>query len=356
MPQPPRPVRAAAATAHPRLPAPLHRGDDQRARRPVPLRRADLARAPAHRLRARPRDGADDRRDPSRGLHARRRRVQRPLLAAHADAALERDPAVLVGVLSALVITGRAELWHLYVLAATFGIVDAFFYPALNTIVPMLVPERQLAPANALVQSAQQVMGLIGPALAGALVAIVQTGPAFVIDAASFAVAAVAIACSSGGRRQATPTTREPSVLRTIADGRAGRVGRSRGPLDRAADRRHQLRDHRTDERRPRDPGRHALRRRPGGLRPPLLGLRRRRGRRRHRRGVDPAPPEVSGRSRLGSTPLRSASGWPGSASRRRSPVALAIHRRHGRARRLHQRPGHRLAPGTDRPMTGAAA
>ncbi len=127
--------------------------------------------------------------------------------------------AVLVGVLSALVITGRAELWHLYVLAASFGIVDAFFYPAMNTIVPMLVPERQLAPANALVQGSQQVMGLIGPAMAGALVAIVQTGPAFAIDAASFAVAAMAIALISGGRRHSDPATRESSVLRGIAAG-----------------------------------------------------------------------------------------------------------------------------------------
>ena len=128
--------------------------------------------------------------------------------------------AVVVGVLAALVVSGQAELWHLYVLAAIFGIVDAFFYPALNTIVPMLVPERQLAPANALVQSAQQVMGLIGPALAGAMVAIVQTGPAFVIDAASFAVAAVALFLIRGGRRPATSSeTRAPSVLSTIADG-----------------------------------------------------------------------------------------------------------------------------------------
>ena len=54
--------------------------------------------------------------------------------------------AVVVGVLAALVLGGRAELWHLYVFAAIFGVVDAFFYPALNTIIPMLVPERQLAP------------------------------------------------------------------------------------------------------------------------------------------------------------------------------------------------------------------
>ncbi len=128
---------------------------------------------------------------------------------------------VVVGVLAALVLSGRAELWHLYVFAGIFGIVDAFFYPALNTIVPMLVPERQLAPANALVQGAQQIMGLIGPALAGAMIALVQTGPAFAIDAASFGIAAVALFLIAGGRRHPEADTGgdRPSVLGTIAGG-----------------------------------------------------------------------------------------------------------------------------------------
>ena len=128
---------------------------------------------------------------------------------------------VVVGVLAVLVLSGRAELWHLYILAGTFGVVDAFFYPALNTIVPMLVPERQLSPANALVQGAQQIMGLIGPALAGAMIAIVQTGPAFAIDAVSFGVAAFALLLITGGRRHADQATDgdRPGVLATIASG-----------------------------------------------------------------------------------------------------------------------------------------
>ena len=128
---------------------------------------------------------------------------------------------VVVGALAMLVLTGRAELWHLYVLAGTFGVVDAFFYPAVNTIVPMLVPERQLAPANALVQGAQQITGLIGPALAGALVALVQTGPAFAIDSVSFGVAALALLLIRGGRRHADPSTPEAraSLLSDIREG-----------------------------------------------------------------------------------------------------------------------------------------
>lgn len=127
---------------------------------------------------------------------------------------------VVVGVVATLVLTGRAELWHLYVLAAIFGIVDAFFYPALNTIIPMLVTGRQLPPANALVQASTQVMGLIGPALAGAFIALLETGPAFAIDAATFGVAALAVFLVRGGRR-AAPSSDEPTpgVLASIGGG-----------------------------------------------------------------------------------------------------------------------------------------
>jgi MFS family permease len=117
--------------------------------------------------------------------------------------------AVVVAVVASLVLTGNAQLWQLYVLAGIFGVVDAFFYPALNTIVPMLVSDRQLSPANALVQVMQQVSGLIGPALAGVLVAAVNTGPAFAIDAASFALATLTLLAVRGGRRAAPPTTGE---------------------------------------------------------------------------------------------------------------------------------------------------
>ena len=126
---------------------------------------------------------------------------------------------VVVGLLAALVLAGRAELWHLYVLAAIFGVVDAFFYPAMSTIIPMLVPGRMLAPANAVIQGSSQIMGLIGPALAGALIAVVGTAPAFVIDATTFVVAALAIALVRGGRRATSTDEERPSVLASIGGG-----------------------------------------------------------------------------------------------------------------------------------------
>ena len=116
---------------------------------------------------------------------------------------------VVVSIIAALVLSGHAQLWQLYILALIFGTVDAFFHPALNTIVPMLVSERLLSPANALVQIMQQLSGLVGPAIAGVVVAAVNTGPAFTFDAASFAVATLTIWLVRGGRR-AAPTIGHP--------------------------------------------------------------------------------------------------------------------------------------------------
>ena len=131
--------------------------------------------------------------------------------------------AVVVGVIAVLVLTNNAELWQLFVLAVIFGIVDAFFHPALNTIVPMLVSERLLPPANGLVQVMQQLSTLIGPAVAGLAIAAISIGSAFVIDSASFVVATACLLLVRGGRRAAPSHEDGPqeSVLSTIGSGLA---------------------------------------------------------------------------------------------------------------------------------------
>ena len=126
----------------------------------------------------------------------------------------------VVALLAILVISGRVELWMLYPFALFFGAVDAFFWPAQGTIVPMLVDEDDLPAANGLTQGSQQLTGLIGPAIAGVFVAAVGTGWAFGLDAATFAVAALALYLIVGGRRPATTGGEaRPGMLSTIATG-----------------------------------------------------------------------------------------------------------------------------------------
>ena len=152
--------------------------------------------------------------------------------------------AAVVALVAFLVLSGNAELWQLYVLAVIFGVVDAFFHPALNTIVPMIVNDRLLPPANALVQIMQQLSGLIGPAVAGLVIAAINTGPAFAIDAASFAVATLCLLFVAAAARGADPGGRpREGVLANIGSGLAA----WREPAVRAIapDRRLQLRLHR---------------------------------------------------------------------------------------------------------------
>ena len=105
---------------------------------------------------------------------------------------LVRAAALLgMGVLS---ITGTIEIWHLVALAALMGIGDAFFGPAFGAIVPDIVSAEHLVQANALQQVVEQAAArLAGPALGGLVVAALGTGPAFLVDAGTFLLSAVAV-------------------------------------------------------------------------------------------------------------------------------------------------------------------
>jgi len=94
--------------------------------------------------------------------------------------------AMAVGLLTALAAAGALHLAHVYLLAAMFGTVDAFYHPSLLAIVPSLVARERLESANALVQGSEQLAMLLGPALAGVVIAAAGLTTAFGIDALTF--------------------------------------------------------------------------------------------------------------------------------------------------------------------------
>jgi MFS family permease len=99
-----------------------------------------------------------------------------------------------IGVLGVLSVTGVIELWHVIALIAFVGLGDAFFNPASTAIVPDLLPEDRLPQANALAGLVRPLMiRLAGPAIGGFVVAGFGAGSAFLVDAASFGVSALAI-------------------------------------------------------------------------------------------------------------------------------------------------------------------
>ncbi len=88
--------------------------------------------------------------------------------------------------LGLLTVSGRVQLWHVYLFALLLGCVAAFDAPARQTFVSDLVAETELSNAVALNSTSFNAARLIGPALAGVLIGGVGTGPVFLINAASF--------------------------------------------------------------------------------------------------------------------------------------------------------------------------
>lgn len=90
---------------------------------------------------------------------------------------------------AALVITGHAELWHLVVIEAVNGTAAAASLPAMEGMVPQLVPRSQLQQANALLSMVRGALFAIGPTTAALLVVTVGPGWALAVDAATWLVA-----------------------------------------------------------------------------------------------------------------------------------------------------------------------
>jgi MFS family permease len=90
-----------------------------------------------------------------------------------------------------LLLTGSAEVWMLAALAAVYGTGDAFFWPAMNGLLPETIASDRLQEANALLGTAQSSSNILGPVIAGVLIALVDPGGAILLDAATF-VASIA--------------------------------------------------------------------------------------------------------------------------------------------------------------------
>ncbi|MBH0052603.1 MULTISPECIES: MFS transporter [unclassified Salinibacterium] len=89
--------------------------------------------------------------------------------------------------LGILVISGHVQLWQVYVFALLLGVATAIDAPARQAFVSELVSDKDLPNAVALNSMSFQTARLIGPAVAGVLVAAIGAGPVFIVNAASFA-------------------------------------------------------------------------------------------------------------------------------------------------------------------------
>jgi len=93
---------------------------------------------------------------------------------------------ILPLILAALVFTGRVQVWHIFALAATLGVVNAFDVPARQSFVVEMVGKDDLVNAIALNSSIFNAARAIGPAVAGILVAEVGEAWCFLLNGLSY--------------------------------------------------------------------------------------------------------------------------------------------------------------------------
>jgi MFS family permease len=96
--------------------------------------------------------------------------------------------------LGLIVVTNVATLWEVYAFAFALGSVSAIDMPVRQTFVSEIVEEKQIPNAVALNSASFNGARLVGPAIAGVLIAAIGSGWVFLINAASFGATIVALA------------------------------------------------------------------------------------------------------------------------------------------------------------------
>jgi MFS family permease len=131
--------------------------------------------------------------------------------------AADATRAMAVAALAVAAAAGPARALFLVPAAVVLGAGEGLFLPGSMSIIPSLLPGGELQAGNALSSSLNQVATLIGPALGGAIVALVGPSAAFATDAVSFGISAATLA----GIRAARHTTggQGAITLTTAGDG-----------------------------------------------------------------------------------------------------------------------------------------
>jgi MFS family permease len=120
--------------------------------------------------------------------------------------------ALILGVLT---VTGSVRLWEIGALAVLLGLNNAFENPARQAFMLEMVGGESLRNAVTLNSVLVNVARVIGPAVAGVLIATVGEGPCFLLNAASFAaVVASLVTLDRAAIHPSPPSGREPGQLR----------------------------------------------------------------------------------------------------------------------------------------------
>ena len=88
--------------------------------------------------------------------------------------------------LAALTLSGRVQVWHVLALAGLLGVINAFDMPGRQALVIQMTSKEDLINAISLNSAVFNAARVVGPAVAGLLLAVVGEGTCFLINGFSF--------------------------------------------------------------------------------------------------------------------------------------------------------------------------
>src|SRR5271167_2724259 len=117
---------------------------------------------------------------------------------------------ILAGILAWLTLTGRVHVWHIFALAALLGVVNAFDIPGRQAFLVDMVGKDDLMNAIALNSSMFNGARIIGPAIAGILVARIGEGWCFFANAVSYIAVIIGLLLLKLGPLRTAPKGSSP--------------------------------------------------------------------------------------------------------------------------------------------------
>jgi len=121
----------------------------------------------------------------------------------------------LAAILAVLVFTDVVELWMVYALALGLGLATVVDVPTRHSLITEMVAPEDYVNAQALNSTVANTGRLVGPALAGLLIAVVGVGAAFALNALSFVAVLVGLARMDPGQLRRLPAPpREKAMVR----------------------------------------------------------------------------------------------------------------------------------------------
>ncbi|WP_373887074.1 MFS transporter [Acidipropionibacterium jensenii] len=117
-------------------------------------------------------------------------------------------------ILALLVLSGHAQLWMVFMFAALDGIASSFYSPAMQSFVPELVPLSQLTNAIGLNSASFNGARILGPGLAGLLIAVFGVGWVMTINVGLYVLFIASLVLLNSDQLHPAPIATEKATVR----------------------------------------------------------------------------------------------------------------------------------------------